>query len=97
MAVVVRVGSATVNAVIRDDGCGFDVDDTLPSAARRGSMGLLGMVERIRHLDGVCDFEGGRGVGTTVRLSFGRLFPETAHAPEPESDCSATSYLAAAG
>ena len=50
-----------VEAEISDDGCGFDLEHTLPAAARRGSMGLLGMVERVRHLGGTCDVEGRKG------------------------------------
>ena len=68
----VRVGDASVEASVDDDGCGFDIEQTLPDAARRGSMGLLGMVERVHHVGGTCQVDGRPGEGTTVRLAFAR-------------------------
>jgi PAS domain S-box-containing protein len=49
---------------ITDDGVGFD-----PVAAREsGGMGLLGMEERVRRIDGVLDIESAPGQGAAVRV-----------------------------
>lgn len=73
VAVSVRIGADRVAASVTDDGAGFDVERTLPAAARRGSLGLLGMIERVRLMDGRCDVLSRPGEGTTVQLSIGRL------------------------
>jgi len=65
--------------VVRDDGLGFDVAPTQEQAARRGSIGLLGMRERVQILGGSLDIESERGHGTRIRASF-----PVSEAPEPE-------------
>jgi signal transduction histidine kinase len=75
VAITVRVGAESVEAQISDDGCGFDLAHTLPAAARRGSMGLLGMVERLGHLGGQCHIDARKGQGTTIHLTFARATP----------------------
>jgi signal transduction histidine kinase len=84
VAVRVAIGEREVTAAIRDDGRGFDLDHALPDAARRGRLGLLGMIERMRLLDGVCAITSEPGAGTTVALRFERFFDaarETGEAP----------------
>lgn len=71
--ITVRVTEERVTASVGDDGAGFDVEQTLPVAARRGSLGLLGMIERVRLMDGRCDVLSTPGKGTTVALSIVRL------------------------
>jgi two-component system sensor histidine kinase DegS len=50
-----------VSAVIEDDGRGF-----VPSEAREGGLGLLGMRERLELVDGRFDVESQPGAGTTI-------------------------------
>jgi len=51
-----------------DDGAGFEVEQSVVDAARRGSLGLMGMLERGRLLGGHCDIASRPGAGTTVTL-----------------------------
>lgn len=55
-------------AQIQDDGKGFDVQATLDSYDRRGSMGLLNMYERAQLVDGKTEIVSTPGQGTTVTL-----------------------------
>ena len=57
---------------VRDDGRGFDVERELLRAARSGRMGLAGMYERVRLLDGHCRVESRPGGPTEVVLSLPR-------------------------
>jgi PAS domain S-box-containing protein len=56
--------------VIRDDGVGFEVVSTQEQAAWRGSLGLLGMRERVQILGGGLDVKSEPGRGTRIRASF---------------------------
>jgi two-component system sensor histidine kinase UhpB len=56
--------------VVRDDGVGFDVVPTQEQAVRRGSLGLLGMAERVQLLGGTLQVESEPGRGTRIRASF---------------------------
>ena len=78
VVVEVTVGDTDVEAVIVDDGCGFDIQRALPEAARRGSMGLLGMIERVRLMKGTWDVQSAEGEGTTIIVRFDRFFPDGA-------------------
>ena len=80
VVVAVRIGAADVEADVVDDGCGFDVQTALPAAARRGSMGLLGIIERIRLMNGSWDVLSTVGQGTTVSVRFDRFLPAQAPA-----------------
>jgi two-component system sensor histidine kinase UhpB len=53
--------------VVRDDGVGFDVVAAQEQAARRGSLGLLGMRERAAALGGSCEAGRAPGGGWRVR------------------------------
>ena len=70
--VVIHVHRSYVEATIEDDGRGFDVDAALAESARRGRMGLLGMMERVRMLGGNCEIRSNPGVGTTVSVTIQR-------------------------
>jgi signal transduction histidine kinase len=59
-----------VELVVEDDGEGFDVVLTQEQAARRGSLGLLGMAERVHLLGGLLQVESEPGRGTRIRASF---------------------------
>jgi len=65
-----------VHAEIRDDGCGFEVSETLADAARRGRLGLLGMNERIRLLGGMFDIESAPGGPTRILVTLPEWRPE---------------------
>src|SRR5205823_1211819 len=67
-----------IEAVIRDDGRGFDVERAMSDAARAGRMGLLGMIERVRMLGGTCEINSRPGAGTTISLTLDRWTPSTA-------------------
>lgn len=63
-----RDGSVTLT--VEDDGTGFEVPEPLEQLTRRGSLGLLGMRERVELVGGRFDIASARGRGTrvTVRL-----------------------------
>ena len=81
----VTIGDSDVEAVISDDGCGFDMEAALPEAARRGSMGLLGMIERMRLMEGTWDVQSAAGAGTTITIRFARFFPAVLAAVAPDA------------
>ena len=54
---------------VHDNGVGFDVQNALLKAARQGqSLGLIGMQERIRSLNGSIVVESDAGQGTLIRV-----------------------------
>jgi two-component system sensor histidine kinase UhpB len=61
-----RQGESALELVVRDDGVGFAVAPAQEHAARRGSLGLLGMRERVKALGGTLDLESEPGRGTRV-------------------------------
>ncbi len=54
--------------VIHDDGIGFDVGRTFDDATSGHSMGLLGMQERVRVLNGTLSIDSHPGQGSEVRI-----------------------------
>jgi two-component system sensor histidine kinase UhpB len=54
--------------LIRDNGGGFEVKKELAEAARGQSMGLLGMQERIRFLNGSLSIDSNPGYGVEIRV-----------------------------
>ena len=71
----VSFSAGGVSARVVDDGCGFDVEAALVSAARRGRMGLAGIHERVRLLGGRCVVDSRPGGPTAVALSLPRWEP----------------------
>lgn len=61
-----------VAASVTDNGRGFDVEETLLDAARRGRLGLVGVHERARLLGGTCDVTSQPGGPTTVSVCLSR-------------------------
>ena len=55
-------------AQVQDDGIGFDLQATLDSYDRRGSLGLLNIYERAELADGKAEIVSAPGQGTTVTL-----------------------------
>jgi signal transduction histidine kinase len=80
--VSIDVGRDGVGARVVDDGCGFDVEEALLSAARRGRMGLPGIHERVRLLGGRCVVDSRPGGPTTVSLRLPRWEPLAAATPK---------------
>jgi signal transduction histidine kinase len=62
----IRTEDGHLRVSVRDDGCGF----AMPSVARGGHFGLLGMSERVRGMGGTLDVESRPGAGTQVRARF---------------------------
>jgi two-component system sensor histidine kinase DegS len=55
---------------IRDDGKGFDLNQTLNSAISVGHMGILGMKQRAEMLGGNFSIQTNEGAGTKIIFSF---------------------------
>ena len=66
--VVVAVRKSHIEASVADDGRGFDVDRALVQAARRGRLGLAGVIERIRLLGGTSTIRSSPGEGTVIAV-----------------------------
>lgn len=66
--VKVEVAPDRVNLLIRDNGCGFNVDDVFTNRQRRG-YGLTGMRERIALLQGQIRFQSVPGQGTSISIN----------------------------
>lgn len=64
--VVLQRRREMVQAIVSDDGCGFDVEGTLRTPAARAHLGLHGMRERAALLDGTVTIESTPGEGTTI-------------------------------
>lgn len=57
-----------IGVAVSDNGVGFDVAQALGKGGPAGSVGLLGMQERVRLLGGRLDVQSHPGGGTTVRV-----------------------------
>lgn len=75
VSVRVTTGPTHTEAVVVDDGRGFEVERTLVRAARRGRLGLVGMGERVRLLGGRLDVESRPGGPTTIVATIPRWEP----------------------
>jgi two-component system sensor histidine kinase DegS len=80
VSVTITLHRDGLRARVRDDGRGFDVESELLRAARSGHMGLAGMHERVRLLDGHCRVDSRAGGPTEVTLALPRW-----HAPVVEA------------
>jgi signal transduction histidine kinase len=79
----VRVEGDRLQVGVEDDGRGFDPLALRADYARRGSMGMLNMLERAELLNGVLEVESAPGQGTRVRLEV--PLARAALSPEPSS------------
>ena len=70
VSLVLRRTTDHVQAIIEDDGCGFDVATASAEASDRGGLGLLGIQERLGNVGGSLSMESapGRGVTLIVRI-----------------------------
>jgi two-component system sensor histidine kinase UhpB len=64
--VVLRRRRDAVQAIVSDDGCGFDVEGTLRTPAAWAHLGLHGMRERAALLGGTVTIESTPDEGTTI-------------------------------
>jgi len=64
-----------LQVVIRDNGVGFDLGQTLNSAISVGRVGLLGMRQRTEMLGGDMKIKTSEGAGTMITLNFPILSP----------------------
>jgi PAS domain S-box-containing protein len=65
-SVVLQRRGNVVQAIVSDDGCGFDVEATLRTPAAWAHLGLHGMRERAALLGGAVTIESTPGDGTTI-------------------------------
>jgi two-component system sensor histidine kinase UhpB len=80
-------GSGTqLELVVCDDGRGFDVAAERQSALRGGSLGLLGMQERVALLGGRIAMKSAPGTGTTVVVRLPLSLSESLSPLEGEED-----------
>jgi PAS domain S-box-containing protein len=66
VSVVIQRHATWVQAIVADDGCGFDVDGALKGSDGWRHLGLHGMRERAALLSGSVTIESTHGEGTTV-------------------------------
>lgn len=72
-----RAARDRLHVEVVDDGCGFEVRETLLDAARRGRLGLVGVSERVRLLGGRCEIRSNPGGPTSVSVTLPRWRPQT--------------------
>ncbi len=65
--VELRPGDTEIQLIVRDDGVGFSPEEVLRRDVEVGSLGLLGIQERIELLGGRVDIESEPGRGTVIR------------------------------
>jgi signal transduction histidine kinase len=70
--VEVSGGRQELRAAVRDDGTGFDVEETLMRSAREGRLGLVGLNERARLLGGACEISSRPGGPTEIAVRLPR-------------------------
>jgi PAS domain S-box-containing protein len=68
--VQLRENDGELHLQVQDDGGGFEVAEARQRAVRGGSLGLLGMQERVLLLRGRIDVESTPGRGTNIRVAF---------------------------
>jgi signal transduction histidine kinase len=68
----VRAGRGAADVEITDNGNGFEVEQALSHAARRGRLGLVGIAERVNLLGGTLEIDSAPGGPTTLRLALPR-------------------------
>lgn len=77
-------GGDYLQLIVRDDGVGFDVEEALARATGGGSLGLIGMQERVQLSGGILEIESVPAHGTEIRASF--LLPRRDASPLTETE-----------
>jgi signal transduction histidine kinase/ligand-binding sensor domain-containing protein len=67
--VTIRLNAHELHLLIRDNGKGFAVEQTLSPEAGQSGFGLVGIPERVRLLNGTFDIKSIQGKGTTISIS----------------------------
>jgi signal transduction histidine kinase len=75
VAVMISAGRRDTQAIVFDDGCGFDPDAAIARAIADGHVGLTGMIERVRLLGGSCSVRSRIDGPTTVAVTLPRWQP----------------------
>lgn len=70
LIVILEAADARLTVLVRDDGAGFDVGAARRRALAGGSLGLLGLEERVELAGGRARIESSPGRGTTVRVDL---------------------------
>lgn len=81
ISVLLETHGPTVQLIIEDDGCGFDVDGVLNDGPIQRRLGLAGMVERAALINGDLHIESTPERGTTLFL---RVMPRAEEVPPDE-------------
>jgi signal transduction histidine kinase len=63
-------GKNSLIVEVKDNGVGFDVEQTRSTYDQRSSLGLINLEERAQLIGGVCTIDSGRGRGTTIRVEI---------------------------
>jgi signal transduction histidine kinase len=71
VSVVVRRSDVTLQVIIEDNGCGFDVGAQASKSGNHRGLGLEGMRERLALIGGTLDVESAPGTGTTIFARIG--------------------------
>ena len=64
--ITIEYNEGKTRGIIRDNGKGFELPETLGELSRIGKLGLIGMEERAKLLGGSLRLESEPGKGTTV-------------------------------
>jgi signal transduction histidine kinase len=75
VTVTLRVLKAHISLEVTDNGKGFDVNFALMDASRRGRIGLLGMIERVRLIGGDLQFHSRPGGPTRLSVKLAHYAP----------------------
>lgn len=73
----VKFEDQTLTLVIRDNGCGFDLEQLSADDARHNRYGLLSMNERTKLAGGTMEVDSHPGAGTMLRFAFPVRSPRT--------------------
>jgi len=66
VSVVIRRDSDTLQVIVEDNGCGFDLNAVAAKTGAYGGLGLDGMRERLLLIGGTLEIESAMGAGTTI-------------------------------
>jgi len=83
VSVVLEYRHERLLAIVEDDGRGFDAEEVLKASSPRRRLGLLGMQERARLVNGELEIESAPGAGTTLYV---RIPVPAEHEEEGDAD-----------
>jgi signal transduction histidine kinase len=75
VSVTVRSTRRHLSVVVADNGCGFDVEETVEDVRGRNRFGLAGVVERVQLLGGDVRINARPGAGTTIEATIPHWSP----------------------